>query len=372
VQSLAVNGYTAADVLYALRGIRGRREWRFRYELLSSANVLVRQLTNVAAGHVEQDFLAEIKRTAKFTIQDRGDINFLTQRIKPWAGIKMSDGGYAEWPLGVFLMTTPTRKADISGVVTRDIDAYDATMVLQEDTVSGRYYVGNNQNIIAAVIEVLTNTPGIVSWNIPANAAVTTTAIEWEPGTTKYQIIADLLGRVNYTSLWFDGNGVARAIPYVIPSSRTSEFEYATDVRSVILPDIEQTLDLYRVPNRWVLIVSNPETTPLRAEITNTDPSSPTSTVNRGRTITRVITDEDVPTQGLLNAKAERYREEDGNIFESVEFATGLMPFHDSNDVYDLVHDDLAITGKWNETKWAFDLLQGAGMTHSIRRTVSV
>lgn len=372
MQSLAVGGYNAADVLYALRGIRGRREWRFRYELLTASNSLIRQLDNVAAGSVEHDFLAEIKRTAKFTIEERGDINFISERVKPYAGIRMPDGGYAEWPLGVFLMTTPTKKADISGTLTREIDAYDQTVVLQDDTVTNRYYVGAAQNVVNAVIELLSNTPGIVSWNIPPSSATTSAAREWEPGTTKYAIISDLLGSINYNSLWFDGNGVARSSSYVTPADRPTEFTYATDDVSVILPDADQTIDFYKVPNHWVLIVSNPDLPPMRAEIVNDNPASPTSTVSRGRTITRVVTEDDVPTQALLNVKAERYRDEDGNVFENVVFKTGLMPFHENSDIYMVDHGQLVVNAKYNETKWGFDLAQGAEMTHDVRRTVTV
>ena len=101
MQSLvtASSVYAEADVLRALRGIRARRQWRFRYELLTKDNIRVRDLDNVVGGSVAHEYLAEIKRTAKFVIVDDGTINFLTHRIRPWAGIQMPDGGDAEWPL---------------------------------------------------------------------------------------------------------------------------------------------------------------------------------------------------------------------------------------------------------------------------------
>lgn len=372
MQSLAVSGYLAADVLYALRGIRGRREWRFRYELLTSANVFVRELANVLGGSVDHDLDAEVKRTAKFTVEEDGLITYGSQRVKPYVGIKMPDGGYAEWPQGVFLLTTPTKGVDISGVVLRNIDAYDQTMVLQEDTVAARYYVSSGYNVVTAVNEVLAGTVGINSYSITANAATMPSAVEWDPGTSKYQIINDLLALINYKSLWFDGNGTARSSIYTKPSDGTSEFTYQTDVDSVILPDSEQTLDYYKVPNRWVLIVSNPDQTLLRSEIINTNPASPTSTVSRGRTITKVVNDTTATTQGVLDSKADLMREDDSNIFEEVVFKTGLMPFHESGDIYTFNHTDLGVNYKYAESKWSFELVQGAEMGHTARRTVAV
>lgn len=372
MQSLAVNGYAAADVLYALRGVRGRREWTFRYELLSSTNVKVRDLTNVAAGSVEHNALAEIKRTAKFVIRDNGDINFLSERIKPWARIRMHDGGWAEWPLGVFLLTTPEREVDIAGVNSREIEAYDQTIVVQEDTTTDRYFISANALIHEAIVELLMNTLGINSWNVIPSTARLPVGLDWDPGTPKYTIINDLCALMNYNSIWFNGNGVAQVTPYALPSARPSEFDYLTNDVSVILPDATQTLDLYKQPNRWVLIVSEADRPPLRSEVSNTSITSPTSIPNRGRTITSVTTDEVAVSQAVLDAKAQRVKEEAAMVFEEIGFESGLMPFHDHLDIYNFWYNDMVVTGKFVEVRWAFDLQQGAKMKHTIRRTVTV
>lgn len=373
MQALALaTEYDPEDVLRVLRGLRGRRVWKFRYELLNTRNEVIRELDNVVSAKVEHDFFAEIKRTANFTVKDDGTINFLTQRIRPWAGIQMPDGGFAEWPLGVFLLTTPTRKVDISGVVTRDVEAYDQTVVLRDDTVPNRYFVNANYPYVDAIREVLQNTPGVPDFSIDESTALTPAALEWEPGTPRYRIVADMLDAINFNSLWFDGTGIARAAQYITPSLRSAQFEYRTDDVSVILPDAEQTLDLYEIPNRWVLIVSNSDQPPLRAEITNNDVTSPTSTVNRGRIITRVLTDVDAPNQAMLNAIAERMRDEFGQVYETIAFKTGLMPFHENADVFDFEYDGFVGYGRFMETKWSMDLIQGAEMVHEARRAVSI
>lgn len=363
---------TTPEVLQALRGARSRRVWRFRYELLTKDNRRIRDLDNVVGGSVSHSYLAEIKRTAKFTVADDGSINFLQDRIRPWAGIEMPDGTYQEWPLGVFLLTSPSRKVDISGVVTRDVEAYDQTVVLQDDTVTDRYFVNANYPYTDAIKELLANTPGIPSYAINDSSTLTPSALEWDPGTSKYRIIADMLGALNYESLWFDGSGAARAASYVTPKSRPAEFEYRTDDVSLILPEAEQMLDLYSVPNRWVLIVSNSDQPPLRAEVINTDITSPTSIPNRGRIITRVITDVSAPNQAVLNAIADRYREEQGQVYETIEFSTGLMPMHGNANVYDFEYSGFVGFGRFMETDWEIDLIQGSEMKHTARRSISI
>lgn len=363
---------TTPEVMQALRGTRSRRVWRFRYELLTKDNIRIRDLDNVLGGSVSHDYLAEIKRTAKFTIADDGAINFLQHRIRPWAGIELPDGTYQEWALGVFLLTTPARKVDISGVITRDVDAFDQTVVLQDDTVADRYFVNANYPYTDAIKELLDGTQGIPSSAINSSSALTPSALEWDPGTTKYRIIADMLAAINFESLWFDGEGSARAAPYINPKSRPAEFEYRTDDVSVILPEAEQSYDLYAVPNRWVLIVSNSDQPALRAEVSNTDFNSPTSIPNRGRVITRVITDVDAPNQAMLNAIADRYRDEQGQEYETIEFQTGLMPMHGNANVYDFEYSGFVGFGRFLETAWEMDMTQGAEMKHKARRSISI
>jgi len=369
MQSMAVNGYAATDVLYALRGIRGRREWGFRYELLSATNTKIRDMTEMAGASVAHDSKAEIKRTAKFTIVDNGTIQFGSQRIKPYARLKMPDGGWAEWPLGVFLLTTPTRKIDASRVITREIDAYDQNLVLQDDKVPDRYYVSANYRYTDAVKELL------VSCNIATSGVIDSTkvlpvALEWDPGTTKYKIVADLLSAVNYQSLWFDGNGVARSKANVDPNTLTAEYDYNTNLQSIILHDMDQEQDFYKVPNRLVLVVSTPDRPPLRAEIINSSPSSPTSTVSRGRTITETVSIEDVSDLPTLNDIGNTMMRTQNSLFETIKFKTGLFPIHENLDMYTFTYTGMVSNGKFQETKWSFSLEAGASMEHEAQRAV--
>lgn len=368
--SMAVNGYLAADVLYALRGIKGRRDWAFRYELLNSSNAKIGDLTNILSCSIDHDAEAEVKRTAKFTVRDDGSINYLSNRIKPWARIKMPDGGYAEWPLGVFLLTSPNRKIDVAGVLTRDVDAYDQALVCQDDNVSTRYYVANNYLYTDAINELLAGITGLGGYSITTSTLRLPAALEWDPGTTKFKIINDLLAAINYTGLWFDGAGVARATPYVSPAAAASAYTYATDAFSVVVPEAEQTIDIYGVPNRWVLLVSTPDRPTLRSVITNTNPLSATSTVSRGRTITKVVLD-DAVNQTTLDARAAKMMELDSLAYSVYHWQTGLMPVHEYLDIVTLDYPDMNVSNvKLQETRWSMDLSQGAVMDHTARVAV--
>lgn len=379
MQSLTVptvrnpNDHTPTEIHNALRGATGSRRWSFRYELLSSANVKLADLSEVTAGSVEQNWLATIKRTARFTIVDRGRINYLQDRIKPWARLHLPPYGssdWVEWPQGVFLLSTPERQVDDVGIVTREVQGYDSLQVYDEEAVTDRYTIDAGDVYTTEISTLL----GSVAKNIAASSATLPATREWEPGTSKLRIINDLLDALNYESLSADEDGVLTARPYVAPSGRAHETTYADDQFSVIDQKMKQTIDLFGVPNQWVVVVSQPDRPVLTSTYTNNNPASPTSTVSRQRTITDFRTNSDAADQATLDALVERIAFEASQVYEVVDFTTAIMPIHSGNDVYRLTRSDLAINAKYGEHSWSLPLSAGSGarMRHTARRVVSV
>lgn len=365
------NQHTTDEVRAALRGVTGSRRFSFRYELLDKSNVFVDELDNVLAAKVEMNWLADIKRVARFTLRETGGVDFLSDRIKPHVRIWLPPYGkldFVEYPQGVFLLSSPRRNIDEQGRVTRDVEAFDALQVYSDDLMSTRYAVPRLGIVTDYVKTLLGNVPQVVA---PSNR-VLGTAMEWEPGTSKLRIINDLLSVINYESLSFDEDGRALVRPYVAPTSRAEEYEYATDTHGLIVPNVDQELDLFSIPNKWTLVVSEPEMPALVASYTNADPGSPTSTIRRGRTITDFRTEQDAVDLTTLQEKAARLAFEASQIYEAIDFSTAMMPIHSGNDVYRLRYDPLAINARYSEQSWSFDLKAGATMKHRARRVVSV
>lgn len=207
---------------------------------------------------------------------------------------------------------------------------------------------------------------------VAPNAAVLPDVREWEPGTPKLTIVNDLLDAINYDSASFDEDGNFIAQPYTSPTLRPSEYTYRTDASSVISGDVNQTIDLFNVPNAWVLIASRPEAPPLVARYVNDNPNSITSTIARGRIITDVREENDITVQATLNAKVIRVANEASQIYERIEFNTALMPFHQNSDVYDLEINGLAVKDKYSELSWSMELSPGSLMRHTVRRSVAI
>jgi hypothetical protein len=379
VQSLTVptgdrnpNGHTADEMLAALRGVWGTRRFSFRYELLDSEHVTVDSaLPFVLSGEVSMNWLADIKRTAKFTIRETGTIDYLSDRIRPHVRVHLppwESNDYMEFPQGVFLLSTPDRDLLRNGQIVREVEAYDQLQIYSDDLIDTRYTLTAGINVIAAVTTLLDD----VSASIEPSSATLPVDKEWEPGTSKLRIINDLLDMINYNSLSFDEMGLAVIDLYRAPSDRAEEYEYATDQHSTIHPETKQEFDLFSVPNKIVLVYSEVDAAPLVSTYVNNDPGSPTSTVNRGRTIVDYRLEMEAVDQATLDEKAARIAFEASQVFEAIPFNTGLMPIHSGNDVYRIRWDALAVNHKYVEQSWVMPLKAGAEMQHRARRVVTV
>jgi hypothetical protein len=494
------SGVSAGEVLSALQAVDGFRRWEFRYELTDGDGVFVKELDTVQSGRIEYSTLADVKRTARFQIRDIGDIDFISDRIRPYARLVLppyGDDDYVEWPLGVFVLASPTRSSDATGVVEREVIAYDRGQIYLDDLVdryavsatstmdegfedadyrlsiwgdwsrnddyasSGSWsmrsadidnhgrsvlhvgvppgastlyfsyrvdseesydyfnvYVDGalsfsdsgfqdwaNDSVSVSGASIVTfeyakdysfSTGDDAAWvdnlsfpdtqtryidaiadlledpeaNIVACSATVSTPLEWDPGTPKLRIVNELLGAINYRSLWFDAHGVAQCAPYVEPADRSPEYVYADDAVSVMLPTVGQELDLYSVPNKWILYTSRPDATSLSATATNDDPASRTSTVRRGRIIARYVVVDDVADQATLDALAQRYMVEASSVYEKITFQTAIMPVHADADVYQVRFGALAIDAAYSETSWSMPLAAGGRMKHEARRAV--
>lgn len=368
MQSLAVAPWTEDEIIEALHA--NGRQIAFRYERLNSSNESQGDLEQVISGSVANNALADIPRTAKFRIHDSEPINYLIDRIRPWFRLKMG-GTWAEWPLGIFLPVTPKRSIGSAGPNAREIEAYDQSLVLKDDKIGSRYTVAAGANVIDAVGAVLTDA-GILLSNLVPTGETLPVARDWAPGTSRAKIIADLLSSINYRSLYFNGAGYAVAEPYQAPGSRPIGYTYTTKDRSLIYPDALHEFDLFGIANHWVAVVSEPDRPPLSAEYTNSNAESPTSTVSRGRTITDVLSTMEATSQTALDAKVERAAFEASQVYEAIEFSTGIMPHHEDADLIQLEYPGLINKANFVEHTWSMDLKAGAQMKHRIRRVVTI
>ena len=372
-----VGTYSRPELEAALHD--AQRNVRFRYQLLSKDNESKGFVDCIlSGGAVQYNFLADIKRTANLSLGEFGDfdvIDFVSDRIRVHYQVRMPDGLWSTWSVGTFVFNAPKREIRGS-VVKREVRCFDLSYVLQQGKNRFRYKVASGSNVVEKVREIIDSHPSTLPHEIADSDQALESDVSWEPGTSALKIINDLLDAINYRSLYTDGDGVLRSEEYAVPQDRDAEITYdATDPNLSILGDESAlTLDLFDVPNRWALTVSQPDRAPLTAIYENNSVDSPTSIPNRGYVIADIRTDADeqTPTQETLDAKVRRIAHEASQVYEEFEFKTLVNPYHGENSIVEIIYPDAGINHRYSETQWTLPLEAGQYMTHVARRVVNL
>lgn len=360
---LATGGYTTEAVQKALHAAYGSRRIYFRYDRLDAHKVTLGALY-AEDGSIKLDYNADIMRTGRFTIRDDPAVNWQAELLRPWFGLIMPDGGRAEWPLGLFYM--PTAPKTGSRHVYREVEAYDTTTILWDDQVTSRYQIPKGSKYMAALSAIFASV-GVFDAIIEPSESVTQTALEWEAGTAKGEIVQQLLTADNYEPLMADAWGRWRCRKYKDPRARRAEYNYTAGELSVMLPDPTVDDDLFRLPNVFVGVVSRPDRPAMSFTYEITDPKSPLAAVNRGgRHVTETKIYEDAASAIALEADVRRRASQASSYFSSLKFSTAPMPHHAAGDV--LWIEDGDIRGKYQEMKWSLDLRAGGEMKHEVQK----
>ena len=360
---LATGGYTTEAVQKALHAAYGSRRIYYRYDRLDAHKVTLGALY-AEDGSIKLDYNADIMRTGRFTIRDDPAVNWQAELLRPWFGLIMPDGGRAEWPLGLFYM--PTAPKTGSRHVYREVEAYDTTTILWDDQVTSRYQIPKGSKYIAALSAIFASV-GVFDAIIEPSESVTQTALEWEAGTAKGEIVQQLLTADNYEPLMADAWGRWRCRKYKDPRARRAEYNYTAGELSVMLPDPTVDDDLFHLPNVFVGVVSRPDRPAMSFTYEITDPKSPLAAVNRGgRHVTETKIYEDAASALALEADVRRRASQASSYFSSLRFSTAPMPHHAAGDV--LWIEDGDIRGKYQEMRWSLDLRAGGEMKHEVQK----
>lgn len=361
--SLAFGGYSSDFIDKMLR--TDRTVW-YEYDLLDKDEKPLGKIT--AEGRVDCDTSVGIQRCASLAIKEERDIDFLSERVRPSMCTK-TPAGIAHFPLGVFLMSSPSRKASV-GAVGRDIECYDKNKILADDKFDTRYKVAAGTNYIAAVSAIVTSA-GITDALLTPTNKTLVADIEFAMGTSKLEAVNKLLKAINYNNIYANAVGRLIAKPFEDPAVRTVEAKYVTDKNSIVYRGAEEELDIFDAPNKIVRYLETADRDVLIATVTNDDPLSKLSTVSRGRTIVDIASVSDIADQATLQAYTQRVAIEK-KIYQRIIFETFAMPNHESFDCLYVINKDLDIQGKFIEESWSLEMKIGGKMRHVCRKAMSI
>jgi len=369
-----LRNYTAQEIDDVLRIKRGSRKVTFKYNLLDRNDILQGTLDGVTSATVSYGTFRVIERSATFGLDEytQRNINYLTDQIQPIFVLHMPNGGTVEWPLGIFLLESPSRK--INGKFsTREIGAYDKTLIIEMDRFTSRYFIPAGTNYVGAVVRILA-TAGLTKITIPPSPFEIRTDREIPVGTKLKEAVNDLLREINYRSISVDAEGFMWSAPYIEPTLREVTQWYSASRDSIIMPEFEESLDLASRANVFTRVARNlAEETELVATVINSNPMSPISTVNRGRQIVNFDEIENIANQEALEMHVQRIAIDHTSAYSHLTFGTALMPTHGSADTllcdFPTVFD---APQKFSEMQWEMPLKYDGIMHHKARKVVSL
>ena len=341
------------------------REISFRYVIMRGAAdyVEVQPVEGDPAIRMTDDGQIKTSLSANFVYDER--IDWLSDRIRP----EMIIDGVSH-ALGIFLpATVEIHENETTKYVS--IEAYDQCWIVQDTRCEERTVLEAGVNYITAV-ESLLVLAGIATITATPTSATLQEQREWEIGTSYIEIINELLKEINYNDLWFNADGIAVLEPYRRPTAQNVDHQLRDDdIKSLLLPGIKRSTDIYAAPNVFVCVCDNPDKrSVLVARAENTNMGSPLSVTRRGRKITRFERLDNIANQEELQAYADRLVFESLYTGETVEITTGLLPGYGVRDIVALSYGD--VQSICIEHSWNMALTTGGEMSHSLERVIMV
>lgn len=292
------------------------RKVAYRYELLNGSNIHKKWLYTVSSCSFAYQSLTQLKVSAKLTMLEDTDIDWLTDRLRVY--MVLND---VQTLLGTFLLSSSGRNIDTS--ISRDVTAYSTIQILLDDKIETRLQIAAGTNIINECIRLI-GTNGLYDIT-PSSKSLLSDKI-YEIGTNKITIINELLSIANYTSLYVDREGKYIARPYVLPTDRPIDFTIQNDINGLVKERMTDDLDLFDVPNVFIRYTNDVNINPpLMYTFENNNINSITSIPNRGRRIVDAATIEATTIDDVVE-KAKSDALDANSKYATLEFPKAVDP----------------------------------------------
>jgi hypothetical protein len=353
----------------------------YEYEILSLVNgVYVHNgfITDyISTANVSFDFSRNVVGGASFSIRNHAELNYLTDLIKVWYNLTTNGVNY-RYPIGVYMLSTPAKKYD-GKLYSRDIQAFDLLLALEQDTTITSQSFSAGTNVVTAVTALINSVGTWVNLNIEPCTDVLGEDVSYELGKSKLFIINSLLNMINYYPLWCTGNGVYKSIPWV--DNYNVAYEFLDDNESLYESDLSINIDYSDIYNR-VVIINNQlqsDTPPLYKVWTLEDEdlaSHPFSYTSIGRYVTKKF-DSDAVSQGYVDLRARRETLKMLELEESIDYRHAFvscreddgLPWH--GDCYRFRNNVLGVDSLYLINSQRIDLKTGTTVQSVIKRVRS-
>ena len=239
--------------------------------------------------------------------------------------VTIQNGVRERHSLGTFLVQTPSYSFD-GKIKNITLDAYTPLLELKENPTPLGYSILKDENILDTAYRIVreqvrapvvkTQNDETLNSNFVANL-----------NDTWIVFVRDLIANANY-SLALDDVGRILFMPNQDTMSLQPIWTYDDSNSSILYPELTVDRDLYGIPNVVEVIYSN-GTEYYYGRAVNDDPSSPISTINRGREITHRESNPSLlgnPNQKRIQEYAENLLKELSSLEYTITYTHGYCP----------------------------------------------
>ena len=279
-----------------------------------------RKINTVISSSITRDSTLETLGSASITIaESRGECYIRIYLITIQNGIREKHS------LGTFLVQSPSYSFD-GKIKNVTLDAYTPLLELKENPTPLGYSVLKDENILDTAYRIVreqVRAPVIK----PQKDEVLNTNFVANLNDTWITFVRDLVANADH-SLALDDMGRIFFSPNQDTMSLQPIWTFDDSNSSILYPELSVDRDLYGIPNVVEVIYSN-GTEYYYGKAVNDDPSSPISTVNRGRQITHRESNPSLlgnPSQDRVQEYAENLLKEMSSLEYTVTYTHGYCP----------------------------------------------
>ena len=279
-----------------------------------------RKINTVISSSITRDSTLETLGSASITIAESLGECYIRIYL-----ITIQNGIREKHPLGTFLVQSPSYSFD-GKIKNVTLDAYTPLLELKENPTPLGYSVLKDENILDTAYRIVreqVRAPVIK----PQKDEVLNTNFVANLNDTWITFIRDLIANADH-SLALDDMGRIFFSPNQDTMSLQPIWTFDDSNSSILYPELSVDRDLYGIPNVVEVIYSNGNEY-YYGKAVNDDPSSPISTVNRGRQITHRESNPSLlgsPNQDRIQEYAENLLKEMSSLEYTVTYTHGYCP----------------------------------------------
>ena len=280
----------------------------------------VKRLDNVVKSSINRDSSKETLGSA--TIDITGTMEECYIRIYL---ITIQNGIREKYPLGTFLVQTPSYKFD-GKVQTASLDAYTPLLELKESPPPLGYSLLEGDNIMERAYTIIRDKARAPVIRCIKDDTLNSDFVA-NVNDTWITFLSDLIANAK-CSFGLDEMGRILFNPIQDTASLQPVWTFDDSNSSILYPEVDISHDLYGIPNVVEVVYSSGNTC-FSSRAVNDDKNSPTSTVNRGREIVHRESNPSFPgepTQEYLDDYAKQVLKEKSTLEFTISYTHGYCP----------------------------------------------